>query len=605
MRRGADELDPADSAAESRTRWTPRAWLLVVSLVPAGVFFALGVRAVEPINGQDGYLYTGIAARTTDFLTRFPDSYYGVRFGHIIPTWAFTRLFGLEPGHLLWRFLLLGLICVLLATAVPRRPAQALLAAVIVCTSPVVLVAAFNTYTLSTGVLTFVAASLVLAVAPSWTRPLGWPCVAAGALFAVSWNSNFVVLSLCLVVVGAFLVDHYRSAPAMPLRQTAIRGCQIALGMLAVVLPAMLLYGLRFDIWNIFAPTLAQAVSSTDEGFLEPGVEWVSWRHYLLLGPLAMVVTISVWLTETGVALRGVLRRLAFFAGGSLLLFSVFEWVLDTPLLSLYFYSALPLALCTVALALSVGVAIGRAPEKIVVPLALGAAALTIGSAVLGSHVGASFTWISLASLAGTVFVVIGTRTTTSVLLGGIVSVLIIASWAVVSSPHDFRATPGGYRTDPWYDDVLFTYDRSSMDRLVILDEMARVLPSLPGESGEIAVWFDSLGPYDQLTAPFLWFCSALQSVGDPPMPTLTPTVQERILSSQPRYILVVDGDEADTLLGVEVVTSLDAYTMVWSRPFERGEWEAHVALLERSDGNWNEELTPYIGDASQCPGPD
>ena len=171
----------------------------------------------------------------------------------------------------------------------------------------------------------------------------------------------------------------------------------------------------------------------------------------------------------------------------------------------------------------------------------------------------------------------------------GAILMLIVASWAVVAAPHDFPPTPGGYRTDPWYDDVLLAFDDTSMDRIKIMDEMARMLPSLPADRGEIAVWFDSRGPYDQLTAPFLWFKSSLQSGADGPVPEVTYTVRYRLAMNRPRFVVIIDGDDLDAEAGMREVMARGPYSLVWSQRLSSGQSSARIILLERAAGTWRD----------------
>lgn len=300
-----------------------------------------------------------------------------------------------------------------------------------------------------------------------------------------------------------------------------------------------------------------------------------------------MCATWSVWWTEKNPILRTVLRRLAVFSSLGVLLFACLQWLLDSPLLAIYFYSALPIGLCTVSLAFAAAVVVGRAPAKRIELIALGTAGLVVGSTALGSKFGSPFLAIIVASLLAVVAVLFQVRRSSARLWMSVVGLLFVATWATVSSPHDFPASPGGYRSDPAYDDVLFAYEPSSMDRVKIVHELSRALPSLPDERGELKVWFDSRGPFDQLTAPFLWYRSALQSPVDEPMPEVSATVRERILISRPRFILIIDGQEEDALQGIGEVTTLAPYSVVWKRVIASGSTEAHVALLERDPGTW------------------
>ena len=482
------------------------------------------------------------------------------------------------------------------------RPSQALLAGVIVCTSPIILVAAFSTYTMSTGVLTFLAASTVLAVHQSASRGGWWRVAGAGALFALSWNSNFAVLPIAVVVASAFLVDQFLTTGTDRLREAAKSASALVVGTLAVVIPAVLVYGLRFDIWNVYAPTLAQARTPTSDVFLDPGWDWLSWRHYVLVGPLAVVAVASAWLTEPDIFLRGVLRRFTVLSASCLVVFASFQWVLETPLLSLYFYSALPLALCIVSFAFAVATVIGRLRSSLIAPVAICVAVLSLATSLSGSRWGAPF-W-SLLTVSGLAVgaVVLGAHGRPRLLTSSVIALVLIAGWSAVSSPHDFPASPGGYRVDPNYDDVLFAYDDSSMDRVKILQEMSLALPSLPDYRGQIAVWFDSLGPFDQLTAPFLWYESALQSSVDPPMPEMTTTVSERVVQVRPRFVVIIDSDNNDVIEGIANIRALAPYAVVWRRSFESGDTTSWVALLERSDESWRDFPCDLEGTARPIP---
>ncbi|MGD9996120.1 MAG: hypothetical protein AB7L17_14300 [Ilumatobacteraceae bacterium] len=551
------------------------------------LFFACGVRAIEAMNGQDGYLYAGASARPYDFLARFPDAYYGMRFGYILPSWVLNRLFGVEAGFFLLRFGLLGSICLIMRLSGRLAPSVALFAAVVVSTSPIIAVATFNTYVMATAVLGFVIGAVLLATVRDLdSRGLARVAM-AGAAVAVAWNSHFVALPIGIVVFAAFVVDHVVQRPRHPLKGFALYCAAFAIGTFVVVAGGVLIYGLRFGVWDVYGPSLAQSRRSTDGFFLEPGFRWLSWRHYLLVGPLGLVAGALAWRTEADEFVRVVLRRLTVFTGVSLALFASLQWLQNSPLLATYFYSALPLSLGTVTLALASAAVIRRETQHTrVLGVALVAAILV--AIVLGSQIGGRYAIVLSGSI---VVMALGVASMTVTRLRGLAvgAILVAAAWASVSSPHDFPGTPGGYRTDPFYDDMFFAYDPSTMDRVEMVDQLSRALPSLPTERGELLVWFDSAQPYDQLTAPFVWYRSALQGPADAPMPQMTATVRERVLDRRPRFIVIIDGQESDADLGAAEIAALAPYSVAWKRAFSRGDLAAHVILLERAAGTWRD----------------
>jgi hypothetical protein len=300
-------------------------------------------------------------------------------------------------------------------------------------------------------------------------------------------------------------------------------------------------------------------------------------------------VSIAAWRTEANPVVRVMLRRFATFSALGVILFSILQWLLKTPLLAIYFYSAIPLALCTVSLAVSTAVVVSRRSKRVSALASVGLAILVVGALRYGARVGAEFRFLLIGSALGIGLVGFGAWRSRSLHFVGTVAALVLASWAAVSAPHDFPASPGGYRSDPAYDGVLFSSDDNSMERAEIVHELSSVLPSLPSYRGELMVWFDSQGPFDQLSAPFVWYRSALQSGIDPPAPEVTATVRSRLLDRRPRYVVIIDGQEADMLRGVEAVVSIAPYHLVWKLPIDSGRTIAHVALMERRAGSWRD----------------
>ena len=590
---------PAPAPTADRRR---RTLTCIVFLLPSALFLALGVRPLEPLNGQDGYLYTGMVPRMYDFLNRFPDAYYGVRFGYTLPTWVATKAFGFEVGYLGLRLALIGAICVILSRRL--RPGSAMLATAVVSTSPIVMVAAFNTYTLSVGVLTFVMGAVVLSTTDPDSRSLTLRASAAGALFATSWNAHLVVLPLCLAITGLFLGDHLWHAREHRLRAAVRLGVAVGVGAMLVTVIGVVVYGTQFDLWDVYGPSLDQARRPTENFYLEPGWRWVGWRHYLWVGPLAVAGGALAWRSESDPTLRRTARRLTAFTAISFALFASFQWLQDDPLLATYFYSALPLTLGVATLAFASAVIVNRTTRLDVFP-AFALAALVPTTLVVASSIGGRFAFVTtLAIVTGVVAVTFAVRSRGSAITG-IALVLVAASWATVSSPHDFRATPGGFRTDPYYDGVLFSYDWGTLDRAQLVDEFARSLPSLPDDRGAMRVWFDTALPYDQLSAPLAWRRSALNGPQDPPPPEVTASIRSALLDDRPRFVVIIDGQQLDAEQGAAQVAAIAPYSIVWQRRLTEGPLVAHAILLERASGTWPDfPCRTDAGEAENCTEP-
>jgi hypothetical protein len=591
---------------------SPYVTRLAVAVIPAATFLVLGVRAVEPINGQDGYLYVGIVARMQDFLERFPNTYYGMRFGYTLPSLAFERLFGFEYGHLLLRFALLAAVCVAMTAGRALTGTWAVLAAILVSSSPLVVVSTFSTYTLSIGSLTFVLGVLLLAQdGRDGSRDAARVMVATAA-FAVAWNCHLVVLLPAVAAWSVAAIDRFRGGDLPVLRATGHRRRTLVLlmvsgvvGTASVVGLGMAILGLRYGITDVYGPALQQADEGASERFRYGGVSWLGYRHYLLVVPAAIVTGVVAWRTEPDGATRTMLRRTTLSTVAVLGVYGWFQWISREPLLEMYFHAGPLLVLSVVTLALAASVilkrldadrlSLGREGLTPTIPFVL-AVTVVLGALAGGARVGGPASIVAL-GVAGACAVVVSARLlaggsrTRGIRAVGVTLVLAAASWSAVSSPHDFPPTPGGYRVDPFYDIALFAYDEDSMDRVKILHELSRTLPSLPQDRGQLMMWFDPLGPYDQMSAPFLWYLGrgALQSPADPPPPVVTEAVTTNVVDVRPRFVVVLDDDAQVVTDATAAVVALAPYEIRWRRSFTAVSTSLDVVLLERRAGSWQD----------------
>jgi hypothetical protein len=559
---------------------------------------ALGVRLGGFMNSVDEFIYIGAAERLRDFLQRWPDTYYAVRFGYLVPEVLFERVLGPDVGYVGLRLALLGLAVSILRMRGMMPLSAAFLGSIIFASSPLVLATAFNTYPISLGMLFIVIGSGCLATcsAENGTRAL-WRPLVGGFVLALAWNSHFALLPICAVVIGVFAIDEVLTSRSSPI----LARCKLVAisvgGTVAAVVLGVILYRWKFGVSNLYAPTLSQASQDTNPFFLERSFDWLTWRHYLLIGPLALVVGSVAWASELNPEIRRPLRRLTLTTAVSFAVYAAFEWLDDVPLLSIFFYASVPLALAVFTLAWSLAAAASRLTRRQQQTFIPGLCVAVLLCVRFASAIEPSYPVVVALTLLVSVAIVAARlrRSGTGFLL--LSAAMITATFVNVSSPHDFPAATGGFRTDPHYDDVLFAYESGSLDQIRVAREFARSLPSLPTNRGEIRIWFDSVGPTNLVVSTMVWYRSALQGEGEAPMPSVTATVVNRVTIDRPRYIVVVDEAMDDVRRGIEEVQRLSPYRIVWQKHFQHGDSSVNATLLERTDGAWADFPALAAGD--------
>ena len=131
---------------------------------------------------------------------------------------------------------------------------------------------------------------------------------------------------------------------------------------------------------------------------------------------------------------------------------------------------------------------------------------------------------------------------------------------------------------------ALFSYDRSSLNRASVVDQISQDIPGFPSARGNLLVWFNPSSPIDQLSAPFLWYKSSLQDELDPALPTVTPTVSRKIQSANSKYIVVIGKDLAEVTTASKAIIDLAPYEERWKKKTSESDFEAVIAFLERQD---------------------
>ena len=547
--------------------------------LPVVVFYAAGARSIEPINGQDGYAYIGIVARTQDFLSRFPDSYFGTRFGYVLPSVLFHRMFGFEVGHHLLRFLFLGCVALLMRIRGELKKSTALVMVVLFSLSPIVLVSTFSTYTMSLGALFLLFGMMILAIYDLEGYFNISIAALSSALLAMAWNSHLQLLLPSIVMFSVLIIDRSlerdkgRFLHFVQLGIAGVIGAVITCGLGSIIL------GTRYGIWNPWAPGLRFASAPVNDAFKSSGFDWITWRHYVLLVPLSIVVGASVWLTEENQFLRRVMRRMTLSCLGLFLVYVIYQWGMGGIAFETFFQSS-GLMICSLAtFIVAIGLLVNRSEISPLISLILiGTSVITY---VVGARVETSFELLLYVALGISLALLYAIHVHKAFINILVIALVMLSTWFTVSSPHDFPATSGGYRTDPLYDSALFSYDKLSMSRGSVLNKISLQLPSLPTHPGQIRIWFNSASRYDQLSAPFLWFRSSLQSPSDKPPPDLSSVAITQLKQERPRFIAIIDGDRERVLEGASELLKVMDYKLIWIRTFSSSDFRVFTALLE------------------------
>jgi hypothetical protein len=300
---------------------------------------AFWVMRFVPVNQNlylDPYIYTGYIHNFDDLFARFGVTYYGVRFGLILPSRWFTQLLGDETGYLTLRYLLALVAGIPLYALVKRHFSQpvAVLTYVGLLTSPYFAQALLWDHPDATGV-PFLTAAICLFLLDE--RPSRGRDTLAGACAAMAVHSNFFVISLVGIfgmiwVVISLVFRH-------PARDLSKRAFHVAVGALFVTALGFFYYwnvlGRPTDIFSVTLYTALMLARGGTKSWRVPGVSWIAMQVHVLIPVMLSVVCVSA----------GRWRRLDFMRlvvvafGVTVTAFYYTEqFFLDSDILQLFYY---------------------------------------------------------------------------------------------------------------------------------------------------------------------------------------------------------------------------------------------------------------------------
>jgi hypothetical protein len=402
------------------------------------------------------------------------------------------------------------------------------------------------------------------------------------AILALAWNSHLQLLLPAVVVIAIITIDN-AAHQKLNLSKYIIKHAGAALvGTVLVCFTGSVIYGIKYGLWDMWTPGLKFASKEPEKIFETRGFEWITWRQYVLLVPVSASLGIAAWVTEENLIIRRALRQLTLAVVGIFSVYAFYQWILKGISLEIFFHSS-GLFVATVGLlTLSIGCILRRNSNIAIQAIAFVCVSLAM-YAISANFDGYFPALLAVATLT------IGFVLCTGFYMKQILSIsaifaLAVSSWVTVSSPHDFPASAGGYRTDPLYDMALFSYDRSSLNRASVVDQISRIIPCFPSIQGDLLVWFNPTSPIDQLSAPFLWYKSSLQDELDPALPTVTPTVRRKIQSANSKYIVIIGKDLAEATAASKAIRDIAPYEERWRKNFSKADFVAVTVFLERQD---------------------
>lgn len=336
------------------SRWTlptsaPRrlVWEIVLLLaVPVLVLLLVGASTWTPPNTPDSEFYLSLGAFGHDVTARAPNpAYYWTRLGVVGPMRTLTRVFGVDIGLWIWRWLLITLAVVptyLFARRL-KGAAAGVAAAAVVLLNTVFITVVGNTYPTGAVVSLLIAECALLGLALISGERARWTCVVLAGV-AVGW------IAMCNQIAAIFAVLAAIPFAAVMMRREWRRGllswvaaAAAAVGTLVVFLVGghFLFPGLNWlDTTRYYAEVLRS------EAFHAAGLDWLAASPGIVL---LVALLVSALIVAPGSPDRTAICTLAvstglcgafamwnqFVSGGSLLETPVYVAMLWGPALVL------------------------------------------------------------------------------------------------------------------------------------------------------------------------------------------------------------------------------------------------------------------------------
>lgn len=537
--------------------------LAAVLGTPVLLFYVLRAEPFFRQNGIDPFLYLGYSFDQKNLIVRYGPTYYGVRFGLLLPMKFATRVFGPVGGYFVLRYALAMLAAGAIYALFRRTHGRgaAWLGFVLMLTSPMLLRALMTSYSDTTGV-PYLTAGLVLLMATTLQpRPdvRTAAMLAAGTLFGLAVHSNPFNAALVVVLVGSYgLVELTRRRWRL-----VVDGALLVLAVLVVTGLGAAYYEWRFGTGNILKPSV-DAISTysgqAGDAFRAPSYAWVRFRFHLYIAPITLVV----WAVARLGRWRRVTRAEAcamLALGGTFAFFALHQFVLHNVSMEIYFYTSYLTGPMVIGLTYAAAALVDRRDDREVL-LGVGAASVVL-LPLLRNHFWTSFEfdlWPTVPFLVAVTLAaaVLATARATAprggALLGatGVVVLLAMNTALLLGAPRNPPLSPGQtFRYDARYDLAYGNDDPGGLNWYELTYDLVEKVPDLETPEGHVLFWFaDDSNLVSAIQSTYLWRQSALMSTG-PGMPFLDEWRLSRLVEQRARWLIVLGVTRAEIDTGI------------------------------------------------------
>ena len=240
---------------------TPRPWtwveIVLLLLAPALAFLLMRFKPIAQDGGLDPFVYTGYINNFADLFERYGITYYGVRFGLILPGKLLVSLFGSVGGYFALRYCLVLLAGLPFYALIRKHYGRGVAAAMFtgLLASPFLARTMLWDYPDASGV-SYLLAALSLVLLEPRRRYLG--ALAAGCLAGLAVHSNFFVIAPLGAFLGTYALVWLLARRGW--RALASRAACVLAGMLAVTAVGVAFYWWSIGTWDIFSVTIKTAL---------------------------------------------------------------------------------------------------------------------------------------------------------------------------------------------------------------------------------------------------------------------------------------------------------------------------------------------------------
>jgi len=554
---------------------------LLVVLSPALAYWLMNFQPVMQNGFLDPYIYTAFIHNFSDLFQRYGTTYYGVRFGTIVPGQIGTALFGPIAGYFAVRWvmaLIAGVPFYLLARQRYGR-VTAIVVFALLMTSPFLARTLLWDHPDSTGVPFLFAAICLYSIEHPKRRLVD---AIAGTFAGLAVHSNVFTLAPLGMFYGvhAALWLAYRRTP----RELVRRLMTIAIAIVAVSAAGSALYWLRIGRADIFTITVNMSLSLTAgqmENWRIAGFDWVA-RQWWIFAPVALVLFVPMVWVRTRIDFHDAVLWTS--ATVVTLFYYVYQFLLNGTFLQLFYYFSylLPFIFLLLMLVASALLDLVDRPTQWRVMLVLLAAA--IGPWVLWSFEQSVLLPASLVQYLGivlltTVLVIAAVRTSfrspgMTFAAATALGLTVAGSFAGPDQTTSVYRTAVNSRVSP---------SSLQMDVYRVALDFMKAVPPLAERPGEILFWYSNRpprNPMQSIQSTYLWGYSKLQGDG-PGLPALEPRELKTILEPRVKWLgLLAEREEQLAEARAKLVQNDVAFDSVGRKAISHGTYTLYVEFL-------------------------